>query len=115
MILVRRCNKPTSEYELKPMMSIITGSYHKLYNVEKENKKLEKKVLGVHNSELALKIDGAMSDRLSRDSSSDLKIQDSRFKSIYSTMYIHQSYKSTEQCEKTNQIFLDEYMSGDPR
>ena len=29
------------------------------------------------------------------------KIQ--RFKSIYSTMYRHQSYKTTEQCEKTNQ------------
>ena len=29
--------------------------------------------------------------------------QDSRFKSIYSTMYRHQSYKTTEQCEKTNQ------------
>ena len=43
------------------------------------------------------------------------KIQDSRFKSSYSTIYRHQSYKSTEQCEKTNQIFLDEYMSGDPR
>ena len=40
-------------------------------------------------------------------------LQDSRFKSIYSTMYRHQSYKSTEQCEKkTNQIFLDEYMSS---
>ena len=31
------------------------------------------------------------------------KIQDSRFKSIYSTMYRHQSYKTMEQCEKTNQ------------
>ena len=27
-------------------------------------------------------------------------LHDSRFKSIYSTMYRHQSYKSTEQCEK---------------
>ena len=29
--------------------------------------------------------------------------KDSRFKSIYSTMYRHQSYKSTEQCEKKNE------------
>ena len=33
----------------------------------------------------------------------NFKIQDSRFKSIYSTMYRHQSYKTMEQCEKTNQ------------
>ena len=30
--------------------------------------------------------------------------QDSRFKSIYSTMYRHQSYKSTEQCENKSNI-----------
>ena len=30
---------------------------------------------------------------------------ESRFKSIYSTMYRHQSYKSTEQCENKSNIF----------